>query len=54
MATKLPIAQARLFGGVFVCKDCSHKIRSQAVRIISGKIKCPKCGHHKFRAVKKK
>jgi len=54
MATKIPIAQKRLFKNVFVCKDCHHKVRTQAVRIIAGKIKCNKCGGHAFRAVKKK
>ncbi len=54
MATKIPIAQKRLFANVFVCRDCSHRIRTQAVRVIAKKIKCPKCGGHSFRAVKKK
>src|SRR3989338_5239631 len=39
---------------VFICKDCSKKIRTQAVRVIAGKVKCPKCGSHAFRPVRKK
>jgi len=54
MATKLPVAQKRLFGDVFICKKCSKKIRSQAVRILAGKVKCPRCDAKAFRAVKKR
>jgi DNA-directed RNA polymerase subunit RPC12/RpoP len=54
MATKIPIAQERMFHNVFVCKKCNKKIRSQAVRIIEGKIKCPRCGGHVFRTIRKK
>jgi len=54
MATKIHAAQQRMFGNVFVCKDCNHKIRTQAVRVIAGKVKCVKCGSHSFRPIKKK
>ena len=54
MAAKIPIAQKRLFGDVFVCRDCSHKIRTQAVRVIAKKVKCPKCSSRTFRPVRKK
>jgi predicted RNA-binding Zn-ribbon protein involved in translation (DUF1610 family) len=54
MATKLPIAQNRMFHNVFVCRNCNKKIRTQAVRVISKKIKCSKCGSHIFRPVRKK
>ncbi|MEI6850137.1 MAG: hypothetical protein WCK29_03790 [archaeon] len=54
MATKLPIAQTRMFHNVFVCRDCNKKIRTQAVRVIAKKVKCPKCGSHIFRPVRKK
>ncbi len=54
MGTKIPAAQKRMFGDVFVCKNCSKKIRSQAVRIISGKVKCPKCKQNVFRPIKRK
>lgn len=54
MATKIPVAQARLFGNVFICRDCNHKVRTQAVRVIAKKIKCVKCGGHNFRPVRKK
>lgn len=54
MATKIPIAQKRMFENVFVCKDCSKKIRAQPVKIIAGKIKCPRCGSKAFRQIRKK
>ncbi len=54
MAAKLPIAQIRMFSGVFVCRDCSKKVRTQAVRVIAHKVKCPRCGGHTFRPIRKK
>ncbi len=54
MATKIPVAQKRLFSNVFVCKDCNKKVRTQAVRVIARKIKCPRCDGRSFRAVRKK
>ncbi|MEK6893178.1 MAG: hypothetical protein AABX07_03150 [Nanoarchaeota archaeon] len=54
MAAKLPIAQTRMFFNVFICRECNKKIRTQAVRVIAGKVKCPKCGGKRFRPIKKK
>ena len=54
MATKLPIAQKRLFHNVFVCKDCNKKIRAHPVKIINKQIKCSKCGSYNFRTIRKK
>ena len=54
MATKIPVAQKRLFGGIYVCKKCKKKIRSQSVRILAGKVKCPRCDGKSFRTIKKK
>jgi hypothetical protein len=54
MATKIPVAQNRLFGGVFICRNCNKKVRTQAVRILAGKITCPKCNGRVFRPVRKK
>ncbi|MDO8564265.1 MAG: hypothetical protein Q7R87_04610 [Nanoarchaeota archaeon] len=54
MAAKIPIAQKRLFGDVFVCRDCNHRIRTQAVRVIAKKVKCVKCNSRTFRPVRKK
>lgn len=54
MATKIPIAQNRMFQNVFICRDCNKKIRTQMVRVLAGKIKCSRCSGHAFRPVKKK
>jgi len=54
MATKIAVAQKRMFQDVFVCKKCSKKIRSQAVRVIAGKVRCPRCQSRAFRAIRKK
>ncbi len=54
MAAKLPVAQKRMFANVFICRECNKKIRTQAVRVIAGKVKCPKCGGKRFRSIKKK
>ena len=43
MATKIATAQKRLFQDVYVCKNCSKKIRTQAVKVLTGKVKCPRC-----------
>jgi len=54
MAAKIPVAQKRMFQDVFVCKKCSKKIRSQAVRVTAGKVSCPRCKSRSLRPVKKK
>ena len=52
--TKIPEANKRLFGNVFICKNCGTKIRSDARKIIEGKVKCRKCRKRAFRTIKKK
>jgi Zn finger protein HypA/HybF involved in hydrogenase expression len=54
MATKIPIAQKRMFEGVFVCKNCNQKIRSESVRVNARRVNCPKCSGRAFRPVKRK
>jgi DNA replicative helicase MCM subunit Mcm2 (Cdc46/Mcm family) len=54
MATKIPEAMNRLYKNVFVCKDCSSKVRVDPKKILTGKVRCRKCGKKHFRAVKKK
>jgi len=54
MATKIAIAQKRLFGDIFICKRCGKKIRTQATRVIAKKVKCPKCDSYALRPVRKK
>jgi len=54
MGTKILAAQKRLFMNVFVCKNCSTKIRADPKKIIEGKVKCRKCKKRAFRAKRKK
>ena len=54
MATKILVAQKRLFHNVFVCKDCSKKIRAQAIKVILQKVRCPRCGSKSFRPIRRK
>ena len=54
MAAKLPVAQTRMFKGLFICRDCNQKIRSDAIRVIAKKIVCRKCGGKVFRPVRRK
>jgi len=54
MAAKIPAAQTRLFKDIFVCKNCSTKMRAGARRIIEGKIRCRKCSGKLFRQKRKK
>jgi len=54
MATKLHAAQTRLFKNVFVCKNCSSKIRAEARKIIEGRVKCRSCGKSAFKPKRKK
>ena len=51
---KIPEAQNRLFKNVFVCKNCKSKIRSDAQKVLKGKVKCRKCKKTAFRPLKKK
>ena len=54
MATKIPAAQKRMFQNVFICKDCNKKIRTQAMRVVSRKVRCPRCGSRSLRPIRKK
>ncbi len=44
----------RLFRRVFVCKKCKHKIRTDIIRVLSGKVKCRNCQGKAFRPIKSK
>jgi len=54
MATKILAAQKRLFKNVFVCRNCSSKMRADPRKIAEGKVKCRKCQRRAFRTVRKK
>ncbi len=51
---KIPEAQNRLYKNVFVCKNCHSKIKSDAQKILKGKVKCRKCKKSAFRPLRKK
>ena len=51
---KIPEAENRLFKNVFVCRRCKTKIRAPTLKVISGKVRCRKCGSRALRPVRKK
>jgi ribosomal protein L40E len=51
---KIPAAQARLFKNIFVCKNCKAKIRTEPIRVITGKVRCRKCKGSALRPIRKK
>ncbi len=50
---KIIAALNRLYKNVFVCRDCSSKIRSSGKKIAEGKVRCRKCGGKNFRPIRK-
>lgn len=53
MPAKIPIAVARSFSRVWICRRCKQKIRADASKIQSKEIPCPRCGQRTFRAKSK-
>jgi DNA-directed RNA polymerase subunit RPC12/RpoP len=51
---KIIAAQNRLLKNVFICKNCSTKIRAESRKILAGLVKCRRCGKKAFRQIKKK
>jgi formylmethanofuran dehydrogenase subunit E len=52
--SKIPEANKRMFGNIFICKNCGSRVRSEPRKIIEGKVKCRKCQKRAFRVVRKK
>ncbi len=50
---KFPEAEARLFTRVYICMRCGARLRADAVKVKTGKVKCRKCRHKELRAIKK-
>ena len=50
---KLAVAHARLFKNVFLCKNCSLKVRVNPRKILEKKVQCRRCKKRAFRAMKK-
>lgn len=46
-------AENRLFHRVFICMKCGAKIRSDLLKVKSGKVKCRVCKSKKLRPVRK-
>jgi hypothetical protein len=44
----------RLFNRIFVCKKCKQKIRTDIIRVLSGKVKCRSCQAKAFRPIRTK
>ena len=54
LMVKFPEANARMFKGMFVCRRCKSKIRSDNMKVIAKEVKCRKCGGKALRPVRKK
>ncbi len=53
MATTNPVAQARLFGNVFVCMKCNAKMHADSAKVKARRVKCRKCGYKGLRVKNK-
>ena len=53
MANKFQEAMRRMFGGVFVCRKCKTKNRSNVNKIIQRKVKYRRFSGKQFRDIKK-
>ena len=51
---KIDVADHRMFSGVFVCKSCKSKIRSNIMKVLRGKVSCRKCSGKALRIKRKK
>lgn len=51
---KFPEATARLHRGVFVCRKCKTKKRTDMQRVLQKKVACRSCGCKAFRPIKSK
>lgn len=51
---KFAEAAARMHTGIFVCRKCKTKQRTEMRKILLGKISCKKCSARAFRPIKNK
>ena len=54
MATKIPAAMDRLFKNIFICKNCSARIRADPKKIAEKSVRCRRCKKSVFRTTRKK
>jgi ribosomal protein L40E len=50
---RFPEAESRLFHRVFVCMKCGAKMRSDLIKVRSGKVKCRHCKTKQLRPIHK-
>lgn len=50
---RAPASVKRIYEGVFICMRCNAKMRSDVLRVKSGKVKCRKCNSNELRSKKK-
>lgn len=43
------IAFARLFGRMFICRNCNAKMRASPLKVKAGKVQCRKCRSYSLR-----
>jgi len=48
---KFPETEKRLFHRVFICMKCGARIRSDLIKVKSGKVKCRKCKSKELRSI---
>ncbi len=51
---KFPEAMVRNSSNKFVCKKCKTVIKSDMLKVLSGKATCRRCNSHKLRTPRKK
>ncbi|MDD3263946.1 MAG: hypothetical protein PHT94_03545 [Candidatus Nanoarchaeia archaeon] len=51
---KIAEADSRIFGNVYVCKDCKHKMKAQPLKVLAGKVSCRNCSSTALRPKRKK
>ena len=51
---KIEAAHNRIFKGLFICKNCSSKVKADPRKVAEGKVKCRKCKASSLRVKRKK
>lgn len=51
---KIEAAHNRIFKGIFICKNCSSKLKADPRKVAEGKVKCRKCKSSSLRVKRKK
>ena len=51
---KFAEAAARLFRNKFACRSCKKVVKTDIMKVMAGKITCPRCGSKALRPLRKK